>query len=224
MKVHQQNPRFLKVLNIFVRKVCPMFGLCLLVGAHEVFAAEAPRVGRAAAARYFQNRSQASTAPNASQGDQAMWLHVGRSVNSSSYQWESPGRTDGVATNSFGFSFLFSEWGGMDLIFRGDINEFDLRGQRASKLSLLPVVVFPKVETRFPLYFGLGAGVGVYFQQLEARSQIALDYQFFMGARFLDMTPGLGFFIEYGLKNHVHILSEGQLNASVLSVGPIFTF
>ena len=188
--------------------------------------AETPRVGRAAASKYFKSSAPQTRAAATRSEDfsNALWIHLGKAMNSTSYSWEKQGKEEGVATNSFGVSYVFDELAALDLVFRADVNEYALSESKASKLSLMPVVSFPRVETRFPLYFGLGAGLGVYFQQLASKSQIALDYQLFAGVRFLDLSPGVGVFLEYGLKNHVHLLSEGQLNGSYLSLGPYFTF
>jgi hypothetical protein len=182
------------------------------------------QVGRGAAAKYFPAPSPEKATVTGSDFQNVLWLHLGRATGSQAYNWSEKGRLDAVATSSYGLSYFLGDWGSLDGILRADFNEYEFTEQRLLKLSLMPLVVLPQLSTRFPLYFGVGAGLGVFFKQLEAKSQISFDYQLFLGLRLMDLWPGLGFFIEYGLKNHVHLLSEGQLNSTVLSLGPIFHF
>ncbi|MEI7973165.1 MAG: hypothetical protein WCH11_02235 [Bdellovibrio sp.] len=181
-------------------------------------------VGRGAAAKYFPAPSPEKSASAGDDFRNVLWLHLGRATGSQAYKWSEKGRLDGVATSSYGLSYFLGDWGSLDGILRADFNQYEFTDNRLLKLSLMPLVVLPQLSTRFPLYFGMGAGLGVFFKQLESKSQISLDYQLFMGLRLMDLWPGLGFFIEYGLKNHVHVLSEGQLNSTVLTLGPIFHF
>jgi hypothetical protein len=44
------------------------------------------------------------------------------------------------------------------------------------------------------------------------------------GARFLNVIDTMGFMIETGLKNHIHLLSDGQFNGVFVNVGTVFTF
>lgn len=180
-----------------------------------------PRVGRAAAAKYFNRAPATSTA---SSGEDVLWLHFGRGSSSQAYNWGEKGKVEGVATNTYGLSYLMGDWLAMDGVLRADFNEFEVAGVRTMKMSLLPTLVLPRASTRFPIYFGLGAGLGIFFQQVENKSQISFDYQLFTGLRLMDLAPGFGGFVEFGMKNHVHVLSEGQLNGTYLSLGPIFNF
>lgn len=190
--------------------------------------AQQPKVGRKAASAYFAkdaDASQETHSRSSAGGENVLMLHLGKYVGSQAYQWKDSGKQDNVGRASYGVSYLFDEWGGLDTFIRVDFNEYDVNGTKASKLSLLPLWTFPRAESRFPLYFGIGAGLGVFFTQVEGESNLALDYQLVAGARFMDLadTNG-GFFIEYGMKNHLHILSDGQLNGTVVTGGAIFTF
>ncbi|MCB0369349.1 MAG: hypothetical protein KDD45_07815, partial [Bdellovibrionales bacterium] len=96
--------------------------------------------------------------------------------------------------------------------------------EKPLKMSILPVLIFPEASSKFPLYFGVGAGLGVFFKQVQDESNVSFDYQLFMGARFFNVYGSTGFFIETGLKNHLHITSDGQFNGSYLAAGAVFTF
>ena len=211
------------------------------------------QVGRKAASRYFErnvdpsrevanqkaveildeeeppeinNEDQAQEVRNVprSISDNYLMLHIGGFTDSDSHDWNGAGKRDGVGKSTYGVTYLYNEWENFDVHLRADFVEYSLGPDDAKKLSLLPVITFPLVQTRFPLYFGLGAGLGVFFTQVNKESSLSLDYQLFAGARFIDVIDGLGFFIEFGLKNHLHLLSSGQFSGTALSVGGIFNF
>jgi hypothetical protein len=181
----------------------------------------AQEVGRKAAEKYFQEDARKS--PSAI-GDNLLLLHLGRYVNSQAYDWGATAEVGDVGAANYGVTYLFDEWHGLDLNIRMDFSEYNVQSNRALKLALLPLWTFPRADTRFPLYFGLGGGVGIFLQQLNNKSNLSFDYQLVMGARFMDLTPGFGAFIEFGLKNHLHILTNGQFNGTAFSAGAVFTF
>lgn len=188
-----------------------------------------PKVGRKAASKYFEKDVAPERRPSA-QGsgsgpsERLLMLAVGTHLNSTSYAWKGGDKRTEIGRASYGVTYLLDEYWGMDLNLRVDFNEYKLDEVRATKFSVLPLLTFPRMETRFPLYFGFGAGGGVFFQQVEQESSLAFDYQLVAGARFLDMFNNFGFFVELAMKNHLHILSDGQLNGSTLTVGGVFTF
>ncbi|WP_415062838.1 hypothetical protein [Bdellovibrio sp.] len=184
-----------------------------------------PRVGRGAAARYFQKRDPAQTYQGGAASDHYLALHFGRYMASQSYEWGKNGQEDDVGKNNFGVTYRVGEWqNSMDLNLRLDYSEFEVGGEKPTKLSFLPLITFPDASSRFPLYFGAGLGLGVFFKQASGKSSLSLDYQLVAGARFFDIFENTGFFIEAGLKNHLLILSSGQLNGTFLSGGLVFTF
>lgn len=183
-----------------------------------------PIVGRDAAAKYFQKRAPAQTFSGGS-SSHYLALHFGRYMGSQSYDWGKNGQEDDVGGNNFGVTYRVGEWqNSMDLNIRIDYAEYTLAGEKTSKLSFMPLLTFPDANSRFPLYFGAGIGAGVFMKQVEKKSAISLDYQLILGARFFDVFENTGFFIEAGLKNHVHVLSSGQLNGTFLASGLVFTF
>lgn len=186
-------------------------------------AAGAPKVGRKAAEQYFlKDADRIAELPSV--GEHVLMLSIGQATQSQAYRWNSDDRLDGVAKASYGVTYLYDQWGGLDLAIRLDFNEYNVNEARAVKFSIIPMLTFPMVESNFPLYFGLGAGLGVFFQQVVNESSLSFDYQLVMGARFVNLFSSTGLFIEYGLKNHIHILSDGQLNSTVLTGGLVFSF
>ncbi len=182
--------------------------------------AQEPKVGRNAAAKYFQKEQEVRSRST----DSLLMLHIGGYSSSTSYQWKDNDKRTGVGKASYGVTYLYDQWGSLDMNLRFDFNEYKIDEDRATKLSILPLFTFPMADRHFPLYFGFGAGPGVYFTQLADESNISLDYQLILGARLLDLVENFGFFIEYGMKNHLHVLSDGQFNGTALTTGAVFTF
>lgn len=181
-----------------------------------------PQVGRKAAEKYFEEDKK--MIEKNSSTENVLMLHLGKFVNSQAYDWGPLAQTNDAGQALYGVTYLFDDWHGLDLNIRIDFQEFSLSNNRAVKLALLPLWTFPKAETKFPLYFGLGAGAGIFMQQLTNKSNLSFDYQLVMGARFLDLSPGVGAFVEYGLKNHLHVLTNGQYNGTSFAAGVAFTF
>jgi hypothetical protein len=190
-----------------------------------------PRVGRDEAAKYFQvsepqeYKTENGSSRSAGPDDHYLAVSFSKYMASQSYDWGDNGQEDDVGGNSFGVTYRVNEWhNSMDLNLRLDYSEYNLAGGRPTKLSFLPLLTFPDSASRFPLYFGIGAGLGVFFKQIDGKSPISFDYQLVAGARFFDVFENTGFFIEAGLKNHILIVSSGQLNGTFLAAGMVFTF
>ena len=188
-------------------------------------AEEAPKVGRRAAARYFEKNDAAPRKPAAAESDdQLLMIGVGTYIGSKSYGWKGADTRDNIGRANYGLTYLFDHWHGMDVNLRADFAEFKLDDDQYQKLSLLPLLTFPGSFSRFPLYFGLGAGLGVFFKQAPGYSNLSLDYQLVAGARFMDLFENFGFFFEFAMKNHLHILSGGQFNGNAITAGGVFSF
>ena len=186
--------------------------------------ADQPEVGKKAAQKYFTPEAAHETSPNAPIGDNVLMLHIGQYMDSQAYNWGPNPAQQGAGGANYGVTYLLDQWHGMDVNFRGDFSEYSLSGNRAVKLSLMPLLIFPRAETKFPLYFGIGAGGGIFLQQLSNASNISFDYELVMGLRFMELAHSTGLFVEFGMKNDVFILSQGQFNGTVLDGGIIFDF
>ncbi len=198
----------------------------ILIGFSIRVSADTPLVGRDVgkdvASGYFQKRAVAE-APASS--DHYLALHVGKIMNGDAWEWGMNGRQTEMSGSSFGVTYRLEESAkSMDVNLRVDFNEYDVIGEKPLKMSLMPLWIFPEASSKFPLYFGFGAGLGVFFKQVKDESALSFDYQLIAGARFFNIYENTGFFIETGLKNHLQILSSGQFNGTFLSAGAVFTF
>ncbi len=200
-----------------------------------------PVVGRRAAAKYMPTRNpnqqvevvgepqaQPVAASNSSGMDadsHYLAVHIGGFVSDTAYKWGSPNSQKDVGKLNLGVTYRLGEWiNSADFAMRIDYSTYEVRNQSASKLSFIPVIMFPDATSKFPLYFGVGAGLGVFVKQLSGESALAVDYQLLLGARFFDLINNAGFFVEAGLKNHLMMLSDGQFNGTFVAVGSVFTF
>jgi hypothetical protein len=178
--------------------------------------------GKKEADKYFKSRNVAATDSNGT----ARYLAIqgGMFTQQDTYNWGKSGK-DEVGETLFGVTYRIGEWSeSMDFSIRADILNFDIDNRNISKLSLLPLITFPDARSGFPLYFGAGLGLGVFFKQLEGESAITLDSQLLAGARFLNLLGSMGFILELGLKNQFFLLSDGQQNSVYVSSGAVFAF
>ena len=191
--------------------------------------------GKEKATQYFQQRKSTAPvapAPAAGATPHYMAVHVGTFFSDQSYNWgfedirSDAGWGSGAGKVNFGVTYRMGEWvHSMDLNLRMEYTSYDLGDAgSARKLSFSPVITFPDAASRFPLYFGGGAGLGFLVQQVRGRSPISFDWQVLAGVRFLDVIGKVGFMVETGLKNHLLIMSQGQYNGVYLNVGSVFAF
>ena len=190
----------------------------------------APESGREAASKYMGSGEKKSSAsesrrPAGTSSERYLALHFGPFLSSDSFHW---GRTDKVrdAGNwTAGLTYRLGGWeNSADFAIRFDVSTFDLPEGKATKIALLPMILFPDASSQFPLYFGGGVGLGVMSKQIDDESALALEYQLVGGVRFFELAGSAGAFIEAGIKNHIHILSDGQFNGAFISFGTVFTF
>lgn len=201
-----------------------------------------PEVGRQAAAKYMspqrpdarnEDLSDNSTSTQSSSSgrgpagttDRYLALHFGSFLSDNSYRWGTPENQENVGRWNVGVTYRVGEWvNSMDLLMRFDVSRFAMAEGGVTKFSFLPIITFPDASSRFPLYFGAGVGLGVFGTQLKGESSLALDYQLLAGARFFNLWDVTGLFVEGGVKNHVHIFSDGQFNGTYITAGLLFTF
>ncbi len=199
--------------------------------------ANAPKVGKKAAARYFaknpeeelksQLKSARATASEAvGLGSEARYLAFGASLltKSESYNWGGSAKEEDVGKYGLDMTYRLSEANYVDYAIRVSYTEYTPRNQKANKMSFMYSVTLPDASSKFPLYFGAAAGAGVFFTQLPDESPVSLDYQLFLGLRIFNLFDSTGFYVEGGMKNHVQLTSDGQLNATYFSAGALFTF
>lgn len=199
-------------------------------------AAEAPLVGKKAAAKYFQAngnrggyeatppRYPSSSIESLSANDHFMAIGVSTYTSSKAYKWGLNSEND-VGKTGLDMTYrLTQDYELFDEVIRVSYNTYQPADQDASKMSFMYGLTFPDATSRFPLYFGLTAGPGIFFNQINDESTITLDYHMMLGLRLFNLFEKTGFFIEGGIKNHLNLTSDGQLNGTYISVGAIFTF
>lgn len=175
-------------------------------------------VGRAAAQKYFTKEIRTSSI-----NTRLLSLHIGGYLRSKAYQWGDKTSVEGPGARTTGVTYKIGEWPQtMDLNIRLDYFQYDIEREHPIKISFLPLLTFPDSATNFPLYFGVGAGPGIFLSQMAQESSLSLDYQLIFGVRWNDIWRTSGFFIESGIKDHIHVLSDGQFTSQFLTAGAVF--
>jgi hypothetical protein len=189
--------------------------------------APAPNTGEAAARKYFEKKpasDQKASNNSLDPDDHYLAIHLGGFFTSDSYKWgandhvSNPGRLQG------GITYRLSQLSQVDFALRADVIGYQFPDGSAVNLAFLPMLMFPDSASAFPIYFGLGLGPGVFLQQIGNESALSLNYEIVGGLRFYNVVGDTGFFVETGLKNEVHLLSDGQFNGFFMSVGVNFVF
>lgn len=180
-----------------------------------------PRVGRAAAQKYFVKDAQDDDDGGAN--SRLLSLHIGGYLKSKAHQWGSQATSEQVGVQTMGVTYKIGEWvRSMDLNLRIDYFQYEVDKEKPIKVSFLPLLTFPDAATDFPLYFGMGLGGGFFLKQMERESNLSIDYQLVFGIRWTDLWNRSGFFIESGIKDHIHLLSDGQFSSQFLTAGAVF--
>ena len=184
----------------------------------------APRGGRAQS--QTQNQQSSGYLPSGSGPDSHyLAVHLGLMMSDNAYKWGQFDSAPNVGKWNFGVTYRMGEWvNSMDLNARIDVQRYQLPDGQATKISFLPLITFPDASSKFPLYFGVGAGLGLFAAQIANESALSLDYQIIAGARFFDVYNNAGFFVEAGMKNSAFLLSDGQFNGLFAAIGSVFTF
>lgn len=175
-------------------------------------------VGRSAAQKYFV-KEQTYNGVNS----RLLSLHVGGFLRSKAYQWGEQTTAERAGVQTTGVTYKVGEWTRtMDLNLRLDYFQYEVGQDKPIKISFLPLLTFPDSGTNFPIYFGVGAGPGIFLSQMAKESSVSLDYQLIFGVRWNDIWDKNGFFIESGIKDHIHVLSDGQFTSQFLTAGAVF--
>ena len=199
--------------------------------------ANAPKVGKNAAAKYFQAKGKSqdysledqqrtpSSIDSLSDSEHYLAFGIGTFTQTDSYNWGQDSKQEDVGKFGIDMTYRLTQEGYLfDQAMRISYNEFKPVGERTSKLSFMYAMTLPDAGSKFPLYFGLAVGPGVFLKQLSGESSLTLDYQLFLGLRLFNLFEKTGFYVEGGMRNHLHITSDGQLNGTFISAGAVFTF
>ncbi|MCB9026718.1 MAG: hypothetical protein H6625_10400 [Bdellovibrionaceae bacterium] len=202
-----------------------IFGSC---GVHPIFAEEspAPPTGKKTADKFFIKRQESNEDRKTSATGAPRYLAIqfGFFTDEETYKWGKSNKND-VGKLISGITYRIGEWtDSMDLAIRADFVSYEIDDKNPLKISLMPIVTFPDAKSGFPLYFGAGAGLGVFFKQARDESSLSFDYQILAGARFFNIISSMGLIFEFGLKNQLLLLSDGQHNGVYGTLGAVFTF
>ncbi len=182
-----------------------------------------PEVGRQAAQKYF-SKSRVPSSYAGSPSHRLLGLHWGGFLNSKAFDWGQKSVTERTGDQTVGVTYKIGEWvQAMDLNIRFEYTQYAFQEKNPIKLSLLPLFTFPESSADFPLYFGGGVGAGVFMSQMDKESTLSLDYQLVFGLRLQNIWGRSGFFIESGIKDHLHLLSDGQFTGQFLGAGAVFS-
>jgi len=174
--------------------------------------------------KYFAREAQESPS-TVSNEDHYLAIHLGGFISGDSYQWGDHPHVENPGKLIAGLAYRLDTWGGLaDWLLKADVNSYELPEGRPVQLVLTGALAFPDASSKFPLYFGAGAGPGFFFKQVTTESFLALNYTLFGGARFFNVVGNTGFFVEGGLKNLFLLLSDGQFNGYYMTVGTLFVF
>lgn len=201
----------------------------LVLALYQSAFADAPKVGRAAAAKYFQVhpeekiRQIASDDYGLSSDARFLTLGFGQYTKSDTYNWGN-NKEEGVGSWGLDMTYRIDSSNYIDYALRVSYTEYKPASQRANKLSFMYAVILPDAGSKFPLYFGAAAGPGAFLTQISGESSLSLDYQLFFGLRMFNTFDKTGFYVEGGMKNHIQLTADGQLNGTYLSAGAVFTF
>lgn len=219
-------------------KMTSVFTLFFVLAALQPANANQPVVGKKAAQKYFSAQAKDPEDINTvqtprrigqietlSSNDHYLSLSFGKLTQTDSYNWGSDTKETNIGGMLADLTYRLTMDSELyDEGIRVSYGEYRPQGERAQKLSFLYTMLLPDAGSQFPIYFGLALGPGIFMKQLSAESAISLDYQLLLGLRLFNVFEKTGFSIEGGLRNHLHVLSNGQLNGVFVTAGAVFTF
>lgn len=190
--------------------ICIVYGV-LSLSSFSAFGTEAEARG------YFRDR-------NTNFNQRYLNFYIYNSLKDTAYSWGNS-KQDQLLKWSAGISYKWDNFGNFgDSIFKVKVSSFNIQGRSILKNSLLFGVSFPDIDSGFPFYFGTSIGAGFFFNQIPLESILSLDYQAYLGLRFVNIYNTMGAFVEWGLDNHFFVLSSGQYDNIYLAVGLSFVF
>lgn len=214
-------------------RVLSFLAILLVLMKSPVALAAAPKVGRTAAAKYFEvaaeekaknTRYLASEEEGLGAEERYLAFGVSSFTSSDAFNWGNISKEQGVGKIGFDMTYRLSQSNYIDYALRVLYAEYAPFNEKATKMSFMYAVTLPDAGSKFPLYFGAAAGPGVFFTQLADESRLTLDYQLFLGLRIFNLFDKTGFYVEGGMKNHLQLTSDGQLNGVYVAAGAVFTF
>lgn len=179
--------------------------------------------GKSAAMKYFtpkakkQQTTRGPAAAHASGGSRLLSISMGSLISSKSYQWEG----DDFLGWNIEAAYLSEGDGWFGQGIQLEMQKFAVGEQELAKVALLFSLTFPR-RLSFPVYLGVAAGPGFFLKQTEDESDLTFDYKAYVGLRL--NQPRAQYFLQSGVKNHLHVLSDGQFIGWFVSSGVAYKF
>lgn len=152
----------------------------------------------------------------------SMLLYAGPSVYSKAKGFK------GDPFDSFilGFRQQFKEVMGIgDFGLKAEIQSLRLKTGRATQINVTPVFSLPDEASGFPVYVGLGGGIGFYpYFILDSKPSLSVNFQLFTGIRLADLYENLGINGELTLHAHIPFREERLYMETIVSLGLVFSF
>lgn len=112
-----------------------------------------------------------------------------------------------------------------DFNLKTELQNFRLNAGRATQINITPVFSLPEMENGFPVYVGLGAGLGFYpYHILKGKPFFSLNTQFFVGLRLPNLYANLGLHAEMVLHMHIPFQDNRLYMDTIANLGIIFSF
>ena len=112
-----------------------------------------------------------------------------------------------------------------DFSLKTELQNFRLTTGRATQINITPVFSLPEGGNGFPVYVGLGAGLGFYpYHILKGNPFFSLNTQFFVGLRLANLYKNLGLHAELALYMHIPFQDNRLYMDTIASLGVMFSF
>jgi hypothetical protein len=178
-----------------------------------------PQTGWESALKFFKNDANNSTrAPTSSVYSDAsydQYLSLDNTIVLNS-ELSSSLEPEGRWGLNLGYVWDHSRWLSQGIY----LQYFD--HQIEKKYSLMTGIIFPGIETQFPIYLKANAGLG-YFRGDFDNDTLTVDYSAAVGLRLFSQNRFL-FHLEFGSQNYHRLLRKSYTNSWVLSSGLAFIF
>lgn len=109
-----------------------------------------------------------------------------------------------------------------NLQLRASLATVKLERDTEISFELTPLLTFPEIQTSFPMYFGLGFGLGFYpFYIVQKKPSFSLHSPFLIGFRFFELYSNLGAGAELDLRlnfplNELQFYLESRLQLHLI--------
>ncbi len=145
-------------------------------------------------------------------------LAVGSLINSKNYQWTEEQQLSGWNGELF---YQDASEGYFGHGYHLELQKYAAFDEEFSKISFLFSFTFPR-RLSFPVYLGVAGGPGYFTKQLRGESAFSFDYKAYVGFRLNEVYSQ--YFVQAGIKNHIHVLSDGQFIGWFVSSGVAYRF